>query len=65
VKYLYLAVIMACGVYNSLTQTLAFTALHLSVQYNIPVRVLLLANGDLERAVMLLSLKELSEVRVS
>jgi len=63
VRFVYLGIIMACGIYNSLTQTLAFSALHLSIQYNIPVKALILANGDLDKAVMMLSLKELGEIR--
>jgi len=52
-----------CCFFNGFVYNYAMASAIASFRYNIPVKALILANGDLDKAVMMLSLKELGEIR--
>jgi hypothetical protein len=60
VKTLYLIGILICALFNSFVQSYDYEAW----QYGIPVRALIIARGDREKALVELTLAELGEVVV-
>lgn len=61
----YIAIIFFCTVLNSASQSLAFAALNLSLEYNIPISAMIKANNNPSSALHFLSLSQLGEVTVS
>jgi hypothetical protein len=62
-KYVYLSVIAICTLINTASTSLALDAIALSVEHNIPLSKLLVADNDVNIALESLSLAELTEVR--
>ena len=59
--YLYAGIIFISLSFNSFVQSYAYTAW----RYNLPLKVLITANGDFDKALAKLSLAELMEIKTS
>ena len=60
-RIIYISLIFISVVFNSFTQSYVYEA----CQAGIPINILIEANGDVDDALLLLSLDQLSEIRTS